>query len=564
MDGLFMLSTGTRGWGAAMRRLLVLILSAAMFITGMAPAAAVTDPAVTSPPDGAVVGETVTVTAESATAAALQFRVDGVPDTIDAEAPFTATITMTGRTLGSHVLDVVACSDSVTCTGSVSDPVTVTYDRLAPSVESVLPSPFSPNGDGRRDTTTVSYLLDEPSSVTLEAWRSGTMYDTDVVSATPQAAGFHTYVWTGRGAGGAALPSGTYELRLRTSKATAYGGPIEGLATGAVVLDTVKPSIGTPSASPGTVFPVKDGYKDTIAFKAQVLEQLGAGVLTIKNSKGRVVRTISAGSSSGGYLRATWNGRRANGKVVPPGTYRASFSAQDVAGNLGRSKSTAFTVSDAYLVRRTYAKTVGAYASIIGGIVGSCSAIGRIDRWPGALGYYSLYRYYTGRSCNPSAEATDAALGRHVVAVPRAVRYGKVRVDVWGASVPGYRDVGVLLYERRDGDLVAGKVIGPAKGWHAGTSVSASSLVSNRRFRWWFGTVEGHWYDVQKYRVTLRYFVLYDPTSTSSVSGASFTTSSSDPMVTVDPVPTVRRLLPHEADGHDASTSRLTALSLQP
>ncbi len=459
-------------------------------------------------------GEAVTVTATSSTAA-LQFRLDGAPQAVDASPPFETSIALTGQELGSHVIDVVGCSDALTCTGTVSDPVTVTYARLAPTIQTVAPSPFSPNGDGTRDTTTVSYLLDEASSVTLQAWRDGSQYDSDVVSASPLAIGYHTYAWTGR-SGDSALPSGTYELRLVTSQASPYGNPIQGVDTWAVEIDLVTPTIATPTATLATVFPVRDNYKDTVTFRSRVYEPLTAGVLTVKNSRGRVVRTIATGPSSGGYLLATWNGRTGGGSVVPPGTYRATFSARDLAGNLGRSAAKAVTVSDASLVGRTATKTVGAYASIIGGAVGSCSAVGRINRWPGALGYYSLYRYYTGKSCNPSAAYTDAALGRHVVGVPRAVRYGNVRVEVWGASVPRYRDVGVLMYEQWDGDVVAGKVIGPAKGWHAGTSVSASSFVSGGRFRWWFGTVEGHWYDVQKYRITLRYFVLVDPTPRTS------------------------------------------------
>jgi flagellar hook assembly protein FlgD len=478
----------------------------------------VDDPVVLSPPSGAVVGESVTVTATSSSAA-LRFRVDGLTITTDTEAPFSASLPMTGLALGLHSLDVVACTDEVTCLGPTSDPVTVTYRQLSPSVTSVAPTPFSPNGDGRRDTTRVTYLLDDASAVTLEAWRNGSRVDRDVVSATPLSAGSHSYVWNGRASG--ALPSGTYELRLLTQQATAYGAPIIGTGTATVTIDLAKPAFTAPTRSRATVYPVRDAFRDTVTFTTRVTEPVSGVRLAVQNSRGRTVRTIDVGSSAGGLLRATWNGRSATGAVVSPGSYRAVFSGRDVAGNLGRSTAASVTVSDAYLVARTYTRTVSAYASLRVAYTGSCSEVGRIDRWKGALGYYSMYRWIAGFSCDPYAENTDVALATHAASVPTAVKYGSLRIDVRGGTAPGARDEGVLMYQRRDGELSGAKVIAPAVGWHAGMSVPGSSVVANGRVRWWFGTVAYRWYDVEKYRVTLRYFVITDPTPSAALAVSS-------------------------------------------
>jgi hypothetical protein len=240
------------------------------------------------------------------------------------------------------------------------------------------------------------------------------------------------------------------------------------------------------------------------------------------------VRTIDVGSSAGGLLRATWNGRSATGAVVSPGSYRAVFSGRDVAGNLGRSTAASVTVSDAYLVARTYTRTVSAYASLRVAYTGSCSEVGRIDRWKGALGYYSMYRWIAGFSCDPYAENTDVALATHAASVPTAVKYGSLRIDVRGGTAPGARDEGVLMYQRRDGELSGAKVMSAAVGWHSGMSVPGSTVVAGGRVRWWFGTLDYRWYDVEKYRVSLRYFVLTDPTRSAALS------------VSTAPLPTAR------------------------
>ena len=82
------------------------------------------------------------------------------------------------------------------------------------------------------------------------------------------------------------------------------------------------------------------------------------------------------------------------------------------------------------------------------------------------------------------------AVTQHQVTLPAAVRYGTVRVTTYGGrSVPGFPDIGVILYQDHTGDPTAhGGILKAADGWHAGARVSAENYLQGRTFRWWAGT----------------------------------------------------------------------------
>ncbi|HEY0783810.1 MAG TPA: FlgD immunoglobulin-like domain containing protein, partial [Thermoanaerobaculia bacterium] len=83
-----------------------------------------------------------------------------------------------------------------------------------------LPSPFSPNGDGRRETTAVRYALLTDALVDLRVLRAdGTIARTLVASAArPQGAAVES--WDGTLDGGAPAPDGAYRVELYARQAS--------------------------------------------------------------------------------------------------------------------------------------------------------------------------------------------------------------------------------------------------------------------------------------------------------------------------------------------------------
>jgi hypothetical protein len=96
------------------------------------------------------------------------------------------------------------------------------------------------------------------------------------------------------------------------------------------------------------------------------------------------------------------------------------------------------------------------------------------------------------------------------VALPRAVRYGGVRVSTYGArSVAGYADKGVVLYEDESGDITShGGVLGAKEGWHQAEKVAGKTFLHGRTLHWWAGTTNANFYDVRAFRVSYTYDVL--------------------------------------------------------
>lgn len=55
--------------------------------------------------------------------------------------------------------------------------------------------------------------------------------------------------------------------------------------------------------------------------------------INVLDQAGNVIRTVEASGQKAGSQQLTWNGKDAQGKVLPEGDYRFTVSAQDKAGN---------------------------------------------------------------------------------------------------------------------------------------------------------------------------------------------------------------------------------------
>jgi hypothetical protein len=77
------------------------------------------------------------------------------------------------------------------------------------------PTPFSPNGDGRRDLLGVAFELSRPADVRVSVLRGETRVRRLVVGSL--AAGPQHTVWDGRLADGRRAPNGAYRIRVRAT-----------------------------------------------------------------------------------------------------------------------------------------------------------------------------------------------------------------------------------------------------------------------------------------------------------------------------------------------------------
>lgn len=195
---------------------------------------------------------------------------------------------------------------------------------------SVTPSAFSPDGNGRKDSTTILIKTGGPGQVIVRIlegeverrrWEEGSL------------GGELSLEWAGKADGGEPLPDGGYTVEATFTDPL---GPTS--ATEPVRIDTRPPSVSWESIGPSPAsgrkplrFAVRTsdaGSTETISIK--ISDPLGA----IAEHR----ETVSTGSR---VIR--WR-PRSGGRSLYPGTYRARFVAEDEAGNRRRSRSTSFRI----------------------------------------------------------------------------------------------------------------------------------------------------------------------------------------------------------------------------
>ncbi|MEI7744407.1 MAG: FlgD immunoglobulin-like domain containing protein [Chloroflexota bacterium] len=181
---------------------------------------------------------------------------------------------------------------------------------------------FSPDGDGRQDSYTLSVQLSEPSDWTIRirsGWKTLATFDgsgdTAAIEWAPAAG---------------SVADGTFTWELGASD-TWGNGPL--WETGRFEVDTNAPDLGLAAApsTPPVVTPNADGAGDVVAFAATSSE-MGSVEAVVRNGTGETVRTLATVLSASG-ARVLWNGKDAAGVVVPDGIYTVDLTAIDPAGN---------------------------------------------------------------------------------------------------------------------------------------------------------------------------------------------------------------------------------------
>jgi outer membrane protein OmpA-like peptidoglycan-associated protein/flagellar hook assembly protein FlgD len=179
---------------------------------------------------------------------------------------------------------------------------------------------FSPDGDGNRDSLTISQSGSEE-----ELWEGG-IYDAGerkVRSFRVENGRPEPLVWDGTDDAGLIVADGIYSYRISASDRAlnSTGGAMDN-----IIVSTIQPQVGI-AISDAYFSPNGDGIKDTVNYtlSTPVKEGITGWALRFRDSQGTVRRTIPS-TSPRVPERQEFTGRDDRGALLSEGTYQAELS----------------------------------------------------------------------------------------------------------------------------------------------------------------------------------------------------------------------------------------------
>ncbi|HSM38854.1 MAG TPA: glycosyl hydrolase family 18 protein, partial [Candidatus Limnocylindrales bacterium] len=261
-----------------------------------------------------------------------------------------------------------------------------TLTTLDPFVISVAgPAAFSPNGDGRKDTATVSYRLrDAASSVRLELVNaSGATVRSIDLGARP--AGNGSAAWDGRTTSGAVAPEGLYLPRIVATDANgAHVGPASGidpalLARYGIRVDLTAPVIT--AADPAAGAQMVPAAEPLVINFSEPMYSVGSASVQVRTADGTLLQAENRLRNGRTRLVITPD------RPLPTGAtlrVRVSGSGRDAAGNRISPRSWTFVTAPgvAYDPSRRMIVERGSHVAYVVGAAGALSA--PKSRWFGS------------------------------------------------------------------------------------------------------------------------------------------------------------------------------------
>jgi hypothetical protein len=182
--------------------------------------------AVSEPAQGQTISGSVALVASATDDVDVQrveFFVDGGLLEIDDVAPFATMLDTTQLANGAHTLGARAVDTSGNSATSAATGVTVANGAPSLTVSDAAPTPFSPNADGIRDTTALSYTISVTATTSVVVKDTGNATVRALRAPASQAAGTYQIAWDGAADGGTAAPDGDYTIVVTaaTSQGTA-------------------------------------------------------------------------------------------------------------------------------------------------------------------------------------------------------------------------------------------------------------------------------------------------------------------------------------------------------
>ena len=312
--------------------------------------------------------------------------------------------------------------------------------------------------------------------------------------------------------------------RLLTTTLLALGlATTSGAGATAVPPDDTVPVIAVNAVQWQKVFPADDGYRDSTRISYVVTDAVDSTVdvsVVVTDSTDTVVgETVRTAVATGSEALLRWDGSDFLGTSLAAGDYTLTFTATDAAGNTSVSEARTLTVDEGRLVTRTFSVSGTPKQALVEKDVRRCGALrSPVRGWRGSYGYYANAR------CDATGVPSVAATvnGSYV---PKAFRdkdrgffYKDITVKTYGGNArqrPGAK--GLLQYwNYAKQTWFASRTMGSRVTNHAGRTTSAKPMVvtddGDRHYVIWsMLTANGHWYDVKKFTVVLKYQVMKRP-----------------------------------------------------
>ena len=461
-------------------------------------------PAISTPRTGAVVQGTLSITA-SVGGGAIRFLVDGIRRGPVVLSPYRTSLDVSSLADGQHALTAVSCTLSGACAGPTSDVVTFSTLALHPNITSASPVVFSPNGDGRLDTTTLTLRLPDRESASWRVVSSSGAAVTAPRALGLVAAGDHRFTWNGRNAAGNRAADATYRVVVTTT-ASVSGVTLHGTASRTVRVDTRAPVLAAVTGTGATVYPVIDGFHDSIPLTVR-LDEASRVTTTIINSAGGVVRTLVGSVAAPSTFRTSWNGRTASGSLLPAGTYRFSMISQDAASNRRTTNRFSVALSSKRLVTKTASvlKTGNQYTSAYG--TAACAG-------PDTSASDYSAGVWLDNACDPYYDGNQFVIAEYSFTLPVAVRYTSLRFDALGYSLfaPSLLLGDSYNFSTGGYDSAGGVEASSAKAWRTLSRPAVAGHVSGRTVRFAAAVADDSSgsadYDIDSVRVVVAYQVL--------------------------------------------------------
>lgn len=253
------------------------------------------------------------------------------------------------------------------------------------------------------------------------------------------------------------------------------------------------PVITNQTNSLAAVYPVVDGYRDTITFGWKLDQAVSSLTLDVVDSATNTsVFSDPLAATATSYV---WNGLVPGGSVAPDGTYYVRITADNGADPADSNNGPLFSLSNKKLTQHTLTKRVTAGGSQVFMIAGKCSQVRRpgLRLGAGSIGYYS------NTKCTKAHE--DMVLSAHQIAVPSSFRPAKASLSAYGMATKAGSTMSVGFTSDR-----TPLKLGSARGWHNGTLHAVKTDPGG--LSWMALAGQGNRYDIKYFKITYTYTTL--------------------------------------------------------
>ena len=229
----------------------------------------------------------------------------------------------------------IAATDRAGNSASQSVP-NIIVDTVKPSVGiSISTNAFSPNGDGVKDTITLSPAI--PVQTGLQEWKIDIQNAKGTTVHTITESRIAAITFDGKDKNGKVLPEGDYKAQLSARYVNGYA---PGETSPVFTLNVTAPK-ATVTASTEIFSPDGDGKLDTVTFTQQMSagDTWTAEIYTLDNAgnmSGKPVRSFAITKDNAASF--AWDGRNNSGALLADGKYAYRLAGKNDAGNTGYSE----------------------------------------------------------------------------------------------------------------------------------------------------------------------------------------------------------------------------------